>query len=149
MPTTRRVLGIFNNPPIILRERLAMPHNRAMENISTAHAHISTAAADCDGPLYRDYTVFVSDEAKAKSAACDGVNDFWEIEFRNGILTSQVSLYAVGPGGCKVEIDADGDFTWHEGTEEGYRSGEVRFCEEASCDESYSQRDVYAEMMGY
>jgi hypothetical protein len=115
-------------------------------NIATAHAHISTASADCDGPMYREYTVFVSDEAKAKSAACDGVNDFWEIEFRNSILTGQVSPYAAED--VKVAISASG-FTWHEPTEEGYRSGEVRWCDDESCDESYSQRDVYAEMMGY
>lgn len=116
-------------------------------NIDTAHAHIDTASADCDGPMYRSYTVFVSDEAKAKSAACEGVNDFWEIEFRNDILTSQVSLYAIGHG-LRMTATDDG-FEFHEDTDEGYRRGEVRWCEDESCDESYSQRDVYAEMMNY
>jgi hypothetical protein len=38
----------------------------------------------------------------------------------------------------------------HENTEEGYRSATARFCDDAACDpEAYSQRDVYAEMMGY
>lgn len=117
--------------------------------ITTAHAHISTASADCDGPLYRDYTVFVSDEAKAKSAACDGVNDFWEIEFRESILASQVSLTTMRDGQTgKVEITEDG-FTWSRGTDEGYQSSEVRWCDDEGCGESYSQRDIYAEMMGY
>lgn len=116
-------------------------------NISTAHAHVSSASADCDGPMYRDYTVFVDDEAKAKSAACDGVNDFWEIEFRNSILTSQVSVYAVEHGLTMKATEAG--FCWHETTDEGYRSGDVRWCDDEDCGESYSQRDVYAEMMGY
>lgn len=115
--------------------------------ITTAHAHISTASADCDGPMYRDYTVFVSDEAKAKSAACDGINDFWEIEFRNSILTSQVSVYAVSHGLRMTATEAG--FEWQEDTDEGYRRGEVVWCDDEGCGESYAQRDVYAEMMGY
>lgn len=124
----------------------SMPHNGPM-NIETAHAHIATASADCDGPMYRDYTVFVSDEMKAKSAAANGVNDFWEIDFRNSILTSQVSLYAVAHGLHMTATEAG--FEWYEDTEEGYRSGEVRWCDDANCGESYSQRDIYAELMGY
>ncbi len=116
-------------------------------NIETAHAHIDTASRDCDGPMYREYTVFVDDEAKAKSAACNGVNDFWEIEFRNSILTSQVSVYAVEHGLRMTATEAG--FEWHEDTDEGYRQGEVRWCDDEACDERYSQRDVYAEMMGY
>lgn len=116
-------------------------------NITTAHAHISTVTADCDGPFYRDYVVFVSDEAKAKSAACDGINDFWEIEFRNSILTSQISLYAIEHGLRMTATEAG--FEWREDTDEGYRSGEVVWCDDESCTPDYSQRDVYAEMMGY
>lgn len=116
-------------------------------NIETAHAHISTASADCDGPMYRDYTVFVDDEAKAKSAACEGINDFWDIEFRQSILTSQVSVYSVEHG-LSMTATPEG-FEWNEATDEGYRSGQVRWCDDEVCDESYSQRDVYAEMMGY
>lgn len=120
-----------------------------MENIEFAHAHISTASADCDGPFYRDYTVFVSDEAKAKSAACDGVNDFWDIEFREGILASQVSLTTMRDGQTgTVNVTEDG-FSWHRSTDEGYESSDVRWCDDESCTESYSQRDIYAEMMGY
>ena len=116
-------------------------------NISTAHAHIATASADCDGPMHRDYTVFVSDEAKAKSAACDGINDFWEIEFRRDILNSQISLYAIDHGLRMTATEAG--FEWKEETDEGYRGGEVTWCDDESCHPSYSQRDVYAEMMGY
>lgn len=116
-------------------------------NINSAHAHISTAATDCDGPMYRDYTVFVSDEAKAKSAETNGVNDFWDIEFRRDILNSQVSVYAVEHGLTMTADDAG--FSWREVTDEGVRSGEVLWCDMESCNPSYSQRDVYAEMMGF
>lgn len=118
-------------------------------NIATAHAHITKASADCDGPFYQEYTVFVSDEAKAKSAAAGGVNDFWEIDFREGVLSSQISVYALTDGHTvKVTVTDDG-FEWHETTDEGYRSGEVRWCDDETCGESYSQRDVYAELAGY
>lgn len=116
-------------------------------NIHFAHAHIATSTADCDGPMHREYTVFVSDEAKAKSAACDGINDFWEIDFRNDVLTSQVSLTTV-EFGLRMTATEDG-FEWVQPTDEGYRSGEVRWCDEESCSPTYSQRDVFAEMMGY
>lgn len=116
-------------------------------NILALHAHIDTASADCDGPMYREYTVFLTDEEKAASIAADGVNDFTDIEFRNRILTSQVSVYAVEYG-VTMKADSDG-FEWHEQTDEGYRSGQVRWCHDESCSESYSQRDIYAEMMGY
>lgn len=115
--------------------------------ITTAHAHITREQSDCDGPTYQEYTVFVSDEDKAKSAACDGVNDFWEIEFKDQILTSQVSMYALTHR-LTLEASEDG-FNWREQTDEGYRGGEVRWCHDEDCGESYSQRDIYAEMMGY
>jgi len=118
-------------------------------NIETAHAHIATAASDCDGPLYRDYTVFVSDEAKAKSAVRDGVNDFWDIEFRESILTSQVSLTTMRDGQTGTLTVTEDGFSWNRSTDEGYESSEVTWCDDESCDESYSQRDIYAEMMGY
>lgn len=117
------------------------------ENIIALHAHIDTFSQDCDGPMYREYTVFLTDEEKAKSAAADGVNDFTDIEFRRRILGEQVSVYAVEHG-LKMEADATG-FRWQEQTDEGSRGGEVRWCHDESCDESYSQRDVFAEMMGY
>jgi len=118
-------------------------------NIETAHAHIATASRDCDGPFYRDYTVFVDDEAKAKSAACDGVNDFWDIEFRESILTSQVSLTTLTDGRKAEIVIREEGFHYSEETDEGYRSADVRWCDDEFCGESYSQRDIYAEMMNY
>jgi len=117
--------------------------------ITEIHAHVSTASADCDGPSYRDYVMVPNDTEIAESEKAQGVNDFSEINFRQRVLSACVSVYAVGPGGCKVEIEPDGDFTWNEGTDEGYRSGEARFCDDDCDTGQQSQRDVYAEMMGY
>ena len=109
------------------------------ENLTALHAHIDTSAADCDGPLYRSYVVGISDEEVA--------GNFAEINFRERVLNSQVSVYACMSGTLQV---SEGGFSWRETTDEGYRASDVRWCDDESCDlETYSQRDVYAEMMGY
>lgn len=114
------------------------------------HAHVSTASVGCDGPMYHDYVVVPNDDEFTESERANGVNDFSEIHFRQRVLSNCVSVYAVGSGGCKVEIEPSGDFMWHEGTDEGYRSGEAWFCDDDYCDTGQrSQRDVYAERMGY
>lgn len=104
-------------------------------NENTLHAHVETASADCDGPMHRSYTVFQA----------EGGED--TMDFMNNTFAGQVSPYAVSIG-MKVTITEDG-FEWNESTEEGYRSGEVRWCHEPDCEPRSSQRDVYAEMMGY
>jgi hypothetical protein len=49
----------------------------------------------------------------------------------------------------RVDI-TEGGFSTYRKTDEGYSASEVRWCEEDWCDpEASSQRDVYAEMMGY
>lgn len=110
------------------------------------HAHIATASVDCDGPLYRDYTVFLNDEEIAEHEKQDGVNDFHDLHFKERILGSQVSFSPLMT--AAVEI-VEAGFRVHEVTDEGYRSSEVYWCDDESCTESYSQRDIYAEMMGY
>lgn len=115
-------------------------------NINEIHAHVSTASADCDGPLYRDYVTVPNDDEIAESERAQGVNDFSEIHFKERVMMSHCSPYAVHQLTVKVD---DGGFEWHEQTEEGYRSGEVRWCDD-DCDTGQSsQRDVYAEQMGY
>lgn len=114
------------------------------------HAHIDTASSDCDGPMYREYVVSLNDDEVAMHDAAEangGVNDFHDYEFKARVLSSQVSWHPLEES--TVTLTQDG-FTVHEPTDEGYRSSHVRWCEEDSCDpEAYSQRDVYAEMMGY
>lgn len=110
------------------------------------HAHVSTASADCDGPMYRDYVLSLSESELAEHIAADGVNDFHEIHFMERALCSVASPYAA----CQmtVKIDDDG-IDVYERTEEGYRSAQVRWCRD-ECDENEtSQRDVYAELAGY
>ena len=114
---------------------------------STLHAHVSTAAADCDGPIFRDYVVGLSEEEIAEAVHADGVNDFSEIHFMNRVFANLCGPFAVYQ--MRVVVD-DSGFEWNETTDEGYRNGEVRWCRTADCDpNAYSQRDVYAEMMGY
>jgi hypothetical protein len=113
---------------------------------------VSTASSDCDGPFYRDYVVGISDEERAAHVAADGVNDFTDITFRERVLVSIVSL--TGGTGTLMVHSEPGEFAssveWHQQTEEGYASGEARFCDDESCDpHAESQRDVYAEQMGY
>jgi hypothetical protein len=117
---------------------------------TTLHAHIDTASADCDGPMYREYVVTLNDDEIAQHEAAEangGVNDFHDLEFKARVLSSQVSFHS--EFGVTVKLDSDG-FEMHEQTDEGYRSSRVVWCEDETCDpEAYGQRDVYAEMMGY
>lgn len=112
----------------------------------TLHAHVSTSSADCDGPIYRDYVTVPNDEEIAEHEAANGINDFSDIHFMNRVFTNHCGPYAVHQ--MRVTVDESG-FQWHEDTEEGYRGGEVLWCHD-DCDESQaSQRDVFAEQMGY
>lgn len=107
---------------------------------TTLHAHVATAAADCDGTMYREWVACPNDAERA--------NESWgDMLFRERMLTNHVSLHT--EYGVSVKVTADG-FEMHETTDEGHRVAEVRWCEDEECDpNSYSQRDVYAEMMGY
>lgn len=111
------------------------------------HAHVSTASADCDGPMYKSYITELNDEERAHHERANGVNDFHELEFKARVLSNHVSFSPL----VKVEVEVtEGGFTTNEGTDEGYRSAEVRWCEDETCDlTAYRQRDVFAEQMGY
>lgn len=109
---------------------------------TTLHAHVSTSSSDCDGPMYREYVEVFNDDETAESGKA--YNDFSDLHFKARILSNAVSFHAT----CKVEVDEDG-FQYHEQTDEGYRAVHVSWCE-SDCDESQSsQRDVFAEQMGY
>ena len=106
---------------------------------TTLHAHVATAAADCDGPFYRDYVTTMTEDERT--------GEFGDIEFMNRVLTNHCSPYAISHGLRMTATEAG--FEWKEDTDEGYRAGEVYWCRD-ECDEAdYHQRDVYAEMMGY
>lgn len=111
------------------------------------HAHVSTASRDCDGPLYRDYVSALNDDERAEHERAQGVNDFHDLNFKSRILSNHVSFHT--EFGVSVKVTAEGFWT-REQTDEGYRSAEVRWCEDPDCDpHEASQRDVYAEAMGY
>lgn len=111
------------------------------------HAHVSTASADCDGPMYRDYVTALNDDERAMHEQANGVNDFHDLTFKERVLGNHVSFHS--EFGVTVKVGEDG-FTMSEQTDEGYRSAEVRWCEDEDCDpNAASQRDVFAEMMGY
>lgn len=111
------------------------------------HAHVSTASADCDGPLYRDYVTGLNHDEMTEHDETGGINDFHDLHFKERVLGNHVSFYT--EFGVEVRIHKDG-FSIREQTDEGYRSADVQWCEDPDCDpNAYSQRDVYAEMMGY
>ena len=110
------------------------------------HAHVDTASADCDGPMYRSWVEKLNDEEVAEHVAAQGVNDFHDLHFKARVLSNHVSFHS--EAGVFVTVTADG-FVMNEDTEEGYRSASVRWCED-ECDETKtSYRDVFAEQMGY
>lgn len=120
------------------------------------HAHVSTASADCDGPQYDTYVdTFNDDERIAQVRAYfkgvmrgydEPLDDFSEIDFMNRVFANKCGPYAVHQ--MRITMDADG-FEWHEQTEEGYRSGEVRWCRDDCNTEKRTHRDVFAEAAGY
>jgi len=111
------------------------------------HAHVSTASADCDGPMYNEYVDSFNDAEIAEREAAQGINDFSDIHFMQRVMMNHCSPYAAHQ--MRITVD-DSGVEWHEQTEEGYRSGEIRWCHDENCDPNYtSHRDVYAEMMGY
>lgn len=112
--------------------------------MTNLHAHVSTASSDCDGPMYHEYVSTLNDAERAMHEKAQGVNDFHDLEFKARILSNHVSFHS----NTRVEVDERG-FTTHEQTDEGYRSAEVRWCEDDCNTDARSQRDVFAEQMGY
>lgn len=111
------------------------------------HAHVTISSRDCDGPMYDEYITALNDAEIAEHESANGVNDFHDLNFKARVLSNHVSFHS--EYGVTVKADADG-FTSYEPTDEGHRTAEVRWCEDATCDSDYvSHRDVYAEMMGY
>lgn len=113
---------------------------------NTLHAHVSTAAADCDGPMYRDYVEVFNDAETAEHEAAQGVNDFSDIHFMQRVMMNVASPYAVHQMTVKVD---DSGIEVSEATEEGYRNASVVWCRDDCDTEARGQRDVFAEQMGY
>jgi hypothetical protein len=77
-------------------------------------------------------------------------NDFSEINFRERVLGSVVSLTTFRDGQVgSVEITEHG-FTYSRPTDEGFESTDVRWCEDDDCvDAPVTFRDHSAEKAGY
>ena len=102
---------------------------------ATVHVHIETSSSDCDGPLYRSSTWTPEDD---QSSA----------EF---FAKWMLSLHAYN-GTVEVHVTADGEWvgTHSQRTDEGYHAEEHRSCIYEDCrGQRASQRDIYAEQMGY
>lgn len=102
------------------------------------HAHVETAARDCDG-LYENMWVIPSKNED-------------DLAFIHRVTGLYASPYAIGSSMTvkSVRLD-DGDvrMSISEPTDEGYRATEVTFChDECDLDES-GYRDHTAESMGY
>jgi hypothetical protein len=108
--------------------------------MTTIHAHVETSATDCDGPLYQSYIM----------QANEGEDEYG---FKSRILMALVSWSYDN----RVVFDSgeDDGFDWDSITvdydhDEGHFHGEARTCRNEDCDpDARTQRDVYAEMMGY
>lgn len=123
----------------MLRYPAGSCYARPMTNTNSLHAHVDTAARDCDGPVYRDWVETMTDGERA--------SDFPDLDFKARILSNHVSFSPADK--VTVTVREDG-FVMEEATEEGFRSAEVRWCEDEDCDpDKRGQRDVYAELMGY
>lgn len=97
--------------------------------------------------MYREYVTELNSTEIAMHEVSNGVNDFHDLAFKERVLGDHVAFHS--EGGVTVKVTRDG-FTMHEPTDEGYRSAEVQWCEDPECDtEASSQRDVFAEQMGY
>lgn len=114
--------------------------------MTNIHAHVDTVSADCDGPMYRSYVETYSDVELDEQREANGVNDFSDIHFMERVLLSVASPYAAHQ--MTVKIDDDG-IDVHEDTEEGFREANVRWCREDCNTAKRTQRDVFAEQMGY
>lgn len=116
-------------------------------HMNPLHAHVSTRSLDCDGPIFRDYTVGFNDDERAEEANANGINDFSDIHFMERVMLSVASPWAAE--NMTVSVDREG-IEVHEETDEGYRSASVAWCEEPWCELDYSAyRDIRAEEAGY
>ena len=109
--------------------------NGAWRPYFTIHAHVDTESRDCDGRYTGGLVIEMTLQER-----CDAMGD---LHFKERVLSSVVSLHST----MRVEITPDG-ISYHEQTDEGYRTGDVRWCED-DCDEASWQRDHTAERMGY
>lgn len=80
------------------------------------HAHIVSESRDCDGTYHSSRI----DRPTAEEVA----SDFGDLEFKRRIIGDVISVIAQN-GRLIVEPNR---ISWHEDTEEGYRTGDADWC---------------------
>ena len=103
------------------------------------HAHIASAASDCDGRVSSEYVITKNDGED-------------EIDFHTRIVSLVVNTYSfMSEATLKVTRFEDGDvrILWSEPTEEGFRETEATICTDDCDPDHHSYSDLYAEMSGY
>lgn len=99
------------------------------------HVHMSTTMTDCDGRMDRDYVMLPN----------DGEDDY---DFKARVLMGMVSWSYEN----RVEFTGDYDLPVVEvnyAHDEGVYQGEAAYCTDEHPDAPATQRDHYAEAMGY
>ena len=81
------------------------------------HAHIVSESRDCDGTYHSSRTVEMTTDERT--------SDFGDLEFKRRIIGDVISVIAQD-GRLIVE---EGRISWHENTEEGYRTSDADWCE--------------------
>jgi hypothetical protein len=97
--------------------------------------------------MFREYIVSFNDAELTEAG--QEVNDFSDIHFRERVMGAVISLTTYRDGQAGGAEFTEHGFTFWRSTDEGGENVNVRWCYDV-CDESeYTQRDVYAEQMGY
>ena len=106
----------------------------------TYHAHVESAATDCDGTYTSGYTM-----------VADAGEESFEFDMRvlSAVVSTGVDLGCTG----RLEVNSFEDhtnrYTWTEATEEGGRERIATTCWDDCADAAGWQRDHTAEAMGY
>lgn len=117
------------------------------------HIHIHTSSRDCDGPMERFRTINEIPRPSYYRELEDGEEDDYVQNKTDMWLWAISTLPDLYQHEQTVTLTVDNqafNMSWGGATEEGYAGGEVQYCEDDECsDEHASQRDHFAEAMGY
>jgi hypothetical protein len=119
------------------------------------HVHVHTHSSDCDGPMEHWHTYRIPNirEEALRPEYLRGphytgpeFSDLWDYLCKNEVSTCYPGTVTISPG----EGNDDAECHWSYTTDEGHRGGEMEVCSDPECaHEGSSQRDHYAEAMGY
>lgn len=104
-----------------------------------AHYHVTAYSADCDGTYTRTYVLTATPSERA--------SEFPDLVFQARVVGDIVNLDT--EFGATLNVQAGGDFSYTEPTDEGMRAYEVERCDAVGCSLDGTYRDHRAESMGY